>query len=164
MYGTTVEALAVFNGIVDINTIAVGQVIGVPIGFTEDLDFEPAATETGAVTEEPPPPEEEDAAPDGTGGDDGTEAPDGTDDADAGTDDGADEAAPDDGPDATEALLGWTDVVEWTVASGDTLFLIAQELSTTVDAIAALNGIDPADPILIGQVLRVPRGFLDPIE
>lgn len=169
VYGTTVEALAVFNGIADVNTIQVGQVLGVPIGFTEDLDFLPAAAD---ATGDSPAPEEEGAAddPGGTDVTDGSEAPtgtedtDATDDADGGTDDGAGDAAPDDAPAATESLLGWTDVVEWTVASGDTLFLIAQELSTTVDAIAALNGIDPADPILIGQVLRVPRGFLDPIE
>ncbi|MDE2639157.1 MAG: LysM peptidoglycan-binding domain-containing protein, partial [Chloroflexota bacterium] len=121
---------------------------------------EPAAAET----DESPAPEESAAAADGTDDGDGAEAPSGTGDGDGSTDDGAGEAAPDDAPAATEALLGWTDVVVWTVASGDTLFLIAQELATTVDAIAALNGIDPADPILIGQVLQIPRGFLDPIE
>ena len=163
VYNTTVEAVAVFNGIADVNTIQVGQVLGVPIGFTEDLDFEPAVAPAEADTDESPAPEEDAAAAE-TDETDGAEAPAGTDEGDAGTDDGADEPAPDDAPAATEALLGWTDVVEWTVASGDTLFLIAQELTTTVDAIAALNGIDPADPILIGQVLRVPRGFLDPIE
>ena len=163
VYGTTVEAIAVFNGIADVNTIQVGQVLGVPIGFTEDLDFEPAAS---AAADESPAPEEDAAADDTDETDegDGAEPPTGTDDAEGDADDGAAEPAPDDAPAATEALLGWTDVVEWTVASGDTLFLIAQELATTVDAIAALNGIDPADPILIGQVLRVPRGFLDPIE
>ena len=152
MYNTTVEAIAVFNGIADVNTIQVGQVLGVPIGFREDLDFEPVVEPAAAETGESPAPEESAAAADGT------------DDGDGSTDDGAGEAAPDDAPTATEALLGWTDVVVWTVASGDTLFLIAQELATTVDAIAALNGIDPADPILIGQVLQIPRGFLDPIE
>ncbi len=163
VYGTTVEALAVFNGIADVNAISVGQVLGVPIGFTETLDFQPAAP-AATATDEAPPAEEDGAADDGTDEGDGAEAPAGTGDADGGTEDGADETAPDDAPAATEALLGWTDVVEWTVASGDTLFLIAQELATTVDAIAALNGIDPADPILIGQVLQIPRGFLDPIE
>ncbi|MXY79936.1 MAG: LysM peptidoglycan-binding domain-containing protein, partial [Chloroflexi bacterium] len=163
VYGTTVEAIAVFNGIADVNAISVGQVLGVPIGFTETLDFQPAAP-AATATDEAPPAEEDGAADDGTDEGDGAEAPAGTGDADGGTEDGADETAPEDAPAATEALLGWTDVVEWTVASGDTLFLIAQELATTVDAIAALNGIDPADPILIGQVLQIPRGFLDPIE
>ena len=67
-------------------------------------------------------------------------------------------------PTATESLLAWTDVIEWVVEPGDTLFLISQEFVTTVDAIAALNGIDPAVPILIGQVLRVPQGFLESLE
>ncbi len=155
VYGTTVEALAVFNGISDVNTIQIGQVIGVPVGFTETLDFQPAG---GAVTQPSPAPADESAPADETAGDD---AADGSDD---GAGDGADETAPDGVPAATEALLGWTDIVEWIVASGDSLFQIAQEFSTTVDAIAALNGIDPADPIQIGQLLRVPRGFLDPIE
>jgi LysM repeat protein len=153
VYGTTVEALAVFNGIADVNSIAVGQVLGVPVGFTEALDFEPAVAPAATDTDVAPPVEDADAG-DGADDDDATDA-----DGDAGGED-----ASDGGPAATEALLGWTDVVEWTVASGDTLFLIAQELATTVDAIAALNEIDPADPILVGQLLRVPRGFLDPIE
>jgi peptidoglycan hydrolase-like protein with peptidoglycan-binding domain len=39
---------------------------------------------------------------------------------------------------------------------GDTLTAIARKAGTTIAAIASLNHIDPAKPILIGQRLRVP--------
>jgi peptidoglycan hydrolase-like protein with peptidoglycan-binding domain len=42
------------------------------------------------------------------------------------------------------------------VVSGDTLTSIAAAYSTTVAALASLNRIDPARPILLGQRLRVP--------
>ena len=168
VYGTTVEALAVFNGIADVNSITIGQVIAVPVGFTEDVGFESAAPAAVAV-EEAPPAAEDDGADDtgetdetddtGDTGDTG-ETDDTTDD----TGDAEPEPESDAVPTATESLLAWTDVIEWVVEPGDTLFLISQEFVTTVDAIAALNGIDPAVPILIGQVLRVPQGFLESLE
>ncbi len=166
VYGTTVEALAVFNGIADVNAITIGQVIAVPVGFTEDLDFVPAAP--AAVVEEAPPAAEDDGADTGDAGetdDSGDTGDTGETDETAGdTGDAEPEPEADAAPTATESLLAWTDVVEWVVQPGDTLFLIAQDFSTTVDALAALNGIDPAVPILIGQVLRVPRGFLESLE
>ncbi|HTR32608.1 MAG TPA: peptidoglycan-binding protein [Gaiellaceae bacterium] len=42
------------------------------------------------------------------------------------------------------------------VRAGDTLTAIATGAGTTVAAVASLNGIDPARPILIGQRLRLP--------
>ena len=163
VYGTTVEALAVFNGIADVNAITIGQVIAVPVGFTEDLDFVPAAP--AAVVEEAPPAAEDDGADTGdTGEADDTGDAGETDETAGDTGDAEPEPEADAVPTATESLLAWTDVVEWVVQPGDTLFLIAQDFSTTVDALAALNGIDPALPILIGQVLRVPRGFLESLE
>ncbi len=160
VYGTTVEALAVFNGIADVNAITIGQVIAVPLGFTEDLDFVPAAP--AAVVVEEAPAEDDGAAPAET--DDAAETDDTADTGDADDTGETDDAESDAVPTATESLLAWTDVIEWTVQPGDTLFLIAQEFVTTVDAISALNGIDPAVPILIGQVLRVPQGFLESLE
>ena len=168
VYGTTVEALAVFNGIADVNSITIGQVIAVPVGFTEDVGFESAAPAAVAV-EEAPPAAEDDGADD-TGETDETDdtgdtAETGeTDDTTDDTGDAEPEPESDAVPTATESLLAWTDVIEWVVEPGDTLFLISQEFVTTVDAIAALNGIDPAVPILIGQVLRVPQGFLESLE
>jgi membrane-bound lytic murein transglycosylase D len=45
---------------------------------------------------------------------------------------------------------------EHTVRSGETLWRIARRYSTTVDALAAFNGIDAARPLRIGRVLRIP--------
>jgi len=47
---------------------------------------------------------------------------------------------------------------EYTVRSGDSLWLIAQLFGTTVDAIKALNGLTD-DMILVGQVLKIPDEF-----
>ena len=168
VYGTTVEALAVFNGIADVNSITIGQVIAVPVGFTEDVGFESAAPAAVAV-EEAPPAAEDDGADDAGETDEtddtGDTADTGeTDDTTDDTGDAEPEPESDAVPTATDSLLAWTDVIEWVVEPGDTLFLISQEFVTTVDAIAALNGIDPAVPILIGQVLRVPQGFLESLE
>ena len=164
-YGTTIEAIAVYNGISDINTITIGQVVTVPIGFTALLEIQ-QTTSGGTQVVETPPADTADGTDGGTGDgtDDGTG--DGTDD---GTGDGAGETAdpePDTGgvPAATDSLLAWTDVVEWIVGPGDTLFLISQDFATTVNAIAALNLISPATPLQVGQVLQVPQGFLETIE
>lgn len=46
-------------------------------------------------------------------------------------------------------------VTEYVVRSGDTLWLLAQRYSTTVDAIKRLNGLT-SDMLYIGQVLRLP--------
>jgi LysM repeat protein len=43
-----------------------------------------------------------------------------------------------------------------TVRQGDTLTAIAKRAGTTIPAIASLNHIDPARPILIGQRLKLP--------
>jgi LysM repeat protein len=44
----------------------------------------------------------------------------------------------------------------YVVKAGDTLTAIAAAAGSTVAAIASLNGIDPAKPIVIGQRLRLP--------
>lgn len=46
---------------------------------------------------------------------------------------------------------------EYTVRSGDSLWLLAQRFGTTVDAIKRLNGLS-SDLLSIGQVLRIPNG------
>jgi membrane peptidoglycan carboxypeptidase len=48
------------------------------------------------------------------------------------------------------------DVFYYTVEPGDTLEAIAAKFDTTVEAIAALNGINPGDPITPGTVLAIP--------
>jgi peptidoglycan-N-acetylglucosamine deacetylase len=44
---------------------------------------------------------------------------------------------------------------EYTVQWGDTLYSLAQRFDTTVDAIVALNGLQDASYIRVGQVLRI---------
>ena len=46
---------------------------------------------------------------------------------------------------------------EYTVRSGDTLWVLAQRYGTTVNAIKSLNGLT-SDLLSIGQVLLIPRG------
>lgn len=46
--------------------------------------------------------------------------------------------------------------IEYTVQSGDTLWLIARKYGTTVDAIKSLNGLS-SDLLNIGQILRIPE-------
>lgn len=48
-----------------------------------------------------------------------------------------------------------SDYFEYTVRSGDTLWLLAQRYGTTVDIIKRLNGLT-SDILRIGQVLRIP--------
>ncbi len=47
--------------------------------------------------------------------------------------------------------------IEYTVRSGDTLWLLSRRYDTTVDAIKKLNGLT-SDSLSIGQVLRIPSG------
>lgn len=50
-----------------------------------------------------------------------------------------------------------TPYFEYTVRSGDTLWLLSRRFGTTVDAIINLNGLT-SDLLNIGQVLRIPAG------
>ena len=50
---------------------------------------------------------------------------------------------------------GTGNVIDYTVRSGDTLWLIANRYGTTVDAIKSLNGLT-GNMLQIGQVLRIP--------
>ena len=45
--------------------------------------------------------------------------------------------------------------IEYTVRSGDTLWLLSRRYDTTVDAIKQLNGLS-SDMLSIGQVLKIP--------
>jgi soluble lytic murein transglycosylase-like protein len=46
----------------------------------------------------------------------------------------------------------------YVVRSGDTLTNIAERSGVAMGAVAAMNGVDPADPLLIGTVLKLPTG------
>lgn len=48
--------------------------------------------------------------------------------------------------------------ITYTVQAGDTLYELAQRFGTTVQAIAALNGIADPNLIYVGQVLTIPVG------
>lgn len=50
---------------------------------------------------------------------------------------------------------GSTGTIEYTVKSGDSLWLIARQYQTTVDAIKKLNGLT-SDLLQIGQILKIP--------
>ena len=51
---------------------------------------------------------------------------------------------------------------DYTVQSGDSLWLLAQRFSTTVDAIKSLNGLT-TDRIYIGQMLKIPLEIENPL-
>lgn len=44
----------------------------------------------------------------------------------------------------------------YTVQAGDTLFSIAVQYNTTVEELITLNGLDPNQPLTVGQVIKVP--------
>ena len=155
-FGTTIEAIALHNGLADVNAITIGQVLAVPVGFILPIDLEQTAAGGEQVVEDPPPPDAADDTADGADADDIGAAPPDAEPPPA-------EEEPSAIPVAPDSLLAWPDIVEWEVDAGDTLFFISQDFSTTVDAIAALNSIDPSAPLQIGALLRVPRGFLEPI-
>ena len=46
----------------------------------------------------------------------------------------------------------------YVVRSGDTLTNIAERSGVAMGAVAAMNGVNPADPLLIGTVLKLPTG------
>jgi membrane peptidoglycan carboxypeptidase len=64
--------------------------------------------------------------------------------------------SPEPSPTETPAPSPDGDVFYYTVIPGDTLEDIAARFGTTVEAIAALNGIDPDDPLIPGTVLAIP--------
>jgi soluble lytic murein transglycosylase-like protein len=73
----------------------------------------------------------------------------------------APQAAPTSAPAATAtgapAVLG-----SYIVRSGDTLGGLARNAGVSLDSMAAANGLDPARPLLIGTVLKLPAGAPTP--
>lgn len=62
---------------------------------------------------------------------------------------------------ALALLQSWDNVVVWQVEEGDTLFGLATEFGTSVEAIAALNGLS-SSRLEVGDVLQIPVGFQIP--
>jgi LysM repeat protein len=64
----------------------------------------------------------------------------------------------------TPIPTGWRGKVEYRVALGDSLELIALQFFSTVDAILAENeGLDNANEIFVGQILIIPVNIATPI-
>ena len=139
-FGTTVEAIALFNLLEDPGAIFKGQVLDVPVGFVLDLPEPEIAEEPAVVAEPPADVPVEDPAP-------------------AEPVDEFGEAIASLPPAVVEAVLAWPNVQAWTVEEGDTLLALALAFETSVEAIAVLNGLTNSNQIGIGDVLQVPVGF-----
>lgn len=71
-----------------------------------------------------------------------------------------DGATPEPGSEGTDASGTMTDPAAegtYTVQAGDTLFSIAVQYNTTVEELITLNGLDPNQPLTVGQVIKVPN-------
>jgi LysM repeat protein len=132
-FGTTPEAVALYNGLAG-NVVVLGQTLIVPLNFEVPLpELEPVVMEM--------------LRQDGAGG--------------VGRVDDDDLAAllvgvPDD---PVIALRLWRDRTTYTTQAGDSLFAIASDFQTSVDAIRVLNGLLPGALLQIGVPLEVPVGF-----
>ena len=66
-----------------------------------------------------------------------------------------------------ERLGAWGEMVDVTLVEGDSLWALAVEYETTVEAIAMLNAITDPSELSVGQMLTIPVGFaesLTPVE
>ena len=66
-----------------------------------------------------------------------------------------------------ERLGAWGEFVDITIVEGDSVWALANEYSTTVEAIALVNGLSDPTEISVGDVLAIPVGFtesLTPVE
>ena len=66
---------------------------------------------------------------------------------------------------ALALLQSWDNIVAWQVEAGDTLFGLAAQFETSVEAIAALNGLS-SSRLEVGEVVQIPVGFQipEPVE
>ena len=65
--------------------------------------------------------------------------------------------------DPAARLAAWPEIATIEVLPGETLWLIAQNYSTTISAIATLNDITDPSTLSIGQQLMIPVGFAEEI-
>ena len=76
---------------------------------------------------------------------------------------GAPQATAASAPAATATASGAPAVLgSYVVRSGDTLGGLARNAGVSLDSMAAANGLDPAQPLLIGTVLKLPAGAPTP--
>jgi soluble lytic murein transglycosylase-like protein len=133
----TTRTVAAYNGLSEDSQVVLGSTIMVPT----TVEGYAALHEAGLVPADPA-----DAAP----------AP--ADPAATGTET-AEASAPVAAPaeSSAPAPLG-----SYTVRPGDTLGGLAASSGVSVDAMAAMNGLDPAAPLLIGTLLKLPTGAPEP--
>ena len=131
----TTRTVAAFNGLSENSQVVLGQTIQVPT----TVEGYAALVNAGLAPADPAQPAAAPAAP----------APDGT---------GAETTgAPAQATTATVST-GPAPQGHYKVRPGDTLGALAGSSGVSVDAMAAMNGIDPSAPLLIGTVLKLPSG------
>ncbi len=125
-FGTTASALAQANGLDDADHLALGTEFALPAGTTAS-----AGTTAGAATAEST------ANPATTGS--------------------AANAAADAAPAQAQASVPKRSLlVSYTVQSGETLTQVARQFGVRADAIARASGLDDANKLAVGAVLKVP--------
>ena len=131
----TTRTVAAFNGLSEDSQVVLGQTVQVPT----TVEGYSALVNAGLAPADPAQPA---AAP-------ATPAPDGT---------GAETVgAPVQATTATVST-GPAPQGHYKVRPGDTLGALAGSSGVSIDAMAAMNGIDPSAPLLIGTVLKLPSG------
>ena len=130
----TTRTVAAFNGLSEDSQVVLGQTVQVPT----TVEGYAALVNAGLAPADPAQPA---AAP-------ATPAPDGTGAETTGTPVQATTATVSTGP----APQG-----HYKVRPGDTLGALAGSSGVSVDAMAAMNGIDPSAPLLVGTVLKLPE-------
>jgi len=141
----TTRTVAAFNGLSEDSQVVLGQTIQVPStveGYAALVNAglapaDPAQASAPAAAPAPAPA----PAPDGTGAQTG--------------------GAP---VQATAATVssGPAPQGHYKVRPGDTLGALAASSGVSVDAMATMNGIDPAAPLLVGTLLKLPTGAPPP--
>jgi LysM repeat protein len=133
----TTRTVAAFNGVSEDSQVVLGQTVQVPT----TVEGYASLVNAGLVPADPAAASAPAAAPDGAGAEV------------AGTPASAVPAATTATVSAAPAPQG-----HYKVRQGDTLGALASSSGVSVDAMAAMNGIDPSAPLLIGTVLKLPTG------
>jgi N-acetylmuramoyl-L-alanine amidase len=132
----TTRTVAVFNGLSEDSQVILGQTIQVPT----TVEGYAALVNAGLVPADPSQASAPAAAP----------APDGT---------GAETAGTTAASTTTATVSsGPAPQGHYKVRAGDTLGALASSSGVSVDAMAAMNGLDPDAPLLIGTVIKLPSG------
>jgi N-acetylmuramoyl-L-alanine amidase len=137
----TTRTVAAFNGLSEDSQVVLGQTIQVPTTVEGYASLVNAGLAPADPSAQAAPAAAPSAAPDGAGAEPaGTTA-----------------AAPTATTIATVSS-GPAPAGHYKVRPGDTLGALASSSGVSVDAMAAMNGIDPSAPLLIGTVLKLPSG------